>query len=160
MKRRFFLSRGSIFAGAAAISGGIQKRLMAETDLEKLPPNIPPWTRTLGAGVATTPYGLPSSFEAHIARRHVPWLTASPISSVAFTPLHELEGIITPNGLFFERHHAGIPLVEPDAHRLIIHGLVERPLILTMTELQRFPSESVIHFLECPANGGMEWRGA
>lgn len=160
MKRRFFLSGGPLLAGAAAISGGIQKRLMAETDLEKLPPNIPPWTKTLGAGVATTPYGLPSSFEAHITRRHVPWLTASPISSVAFTPLHELEGIITPNGLFFERHHAGVAHVEPDAHRIIIHGLVERPLILTMDELQRFPSESVIHFLECPANGGMEWRGA
>ena len=24
----------------------------------------------------------------------------------------------------------------------------------------RFPSESHIHFIECPANGGMEWKGA
>jgi hypothetical protein len=31
---------------------------------------------------------------------------ASRESSVSFTPLHELDGIITPNGLCFERHHA------------------------------------------------------
>jgi sulfane dehydrogenase subunit SoxC len=90
----------------------------------------------------------------------VSWLTASPISSISFTPLPELKGIITPNGLHFERYHAGIPEVNPDEHRLLIHGLVERPIILTMDDIVRFPSTSEIRFIECPANGGMEWRGA
>ena len=57
-------------------------------------------------------------------------------------------------------YHGGIPNVNPDQHRLIIHGLVERPLVLTMDDLRRFPSVSQIRFIECPANGGMEWRGA
>ncbi|MFT5134914.1 MAG: sulfane dehydrogenase subunit SoxC, partial [Gammaproteobacteria bacterium] len=48
----------------------------------------------------------------------------------------------------------------PNEHRLMIHGMVDRPIILTMDDLMRFPSTSMIRFLECPANGGMEWRGA
>jgi sulfane dehydrogenase subunit SoxC len=90
----------------------------------------------------------------------VPWLTAGTESSISFSPLQDLHGIITPNGLFFERHHAGRPDVDPDQHRLMIHGLVERPLILTMKDIVRFPSVSRIHFIECPANGGMEWRAS
>jgi len=81
-------------------------------------------------------------------------------SSVSFSPLQHLHGIITPNGLFFERHHAGRPDIDPSQHRLMIHGLVERPLLLTMKDIERFPSVSRIHFIECPANGGMEWRAA
>ena len=67
------------------------------------------------------------------------------------TPLQDLKGIITPNGLVFERYHGGVPQVNPDEHRLIIHGLVERPLIFTMEDLMRFPSVSEIKFIECPA---------
>ena len=71
-----------------------------------------------------------------------------------------MQGIITPNGLVFERYHGGVPQIKPDEHRLIIHGLVERPIIFTMEDLMRFPSVSQIKFIECPANGGMEWKGA
>ena len=74
--------------------------------------------------------------------------------------MQSLNGIITPNGLFFERFHAGRVDVDPRQHRLLIHGLVERPLVLTMDDIVRFPSVSRIHFIECPANGGMEWREA
>jgi sulfane dehydrogenase subunit SoxC len=95
-----------------------------------------------------------------VIRRNVPWLTASAESSVSFSPLQDLHGIITPNGLFFERHHAGRPDVDPAQHKLMIHGLVERPLLLTMKDILRFPSVSRIHFIECPANGGMNWRAA
>ena len=93
-------------------------------------------------------------------RRTVPWLTATPESSVSFTPLHELDGIITPNGLCFERHHAGIAEVDPNDYRLMIHGLVDKPLIFTLDDLKRLPRVNRIHFLECAANSGMEWRGA
>ena len=124
------------------------------------PQNVPEWTRTLGEGVAVRPYGKPSKFEKDVVRRDVEWLTASRESSVSFTPLHELEGIITPNGLCFERHHGGVADVDPADHRLMIHGLVERPLLLSLDELKRFPRVNRIHFMECAANSGMEWRGA
>jgi sulfane dehydrogenase subunit SoxC len=48
-----------------------------------------------------------------VVRRNVPWLTADSVSSVNFTPLHEMEGIITPNGLCFERHHGGVADIDP-----------------------------------------------
>ena len=88
------------------------------------------------------------------------WLTASREFSVSFTPLHELDGIITPNGLCFERHHGGIAEIDPEDYRLIVHGLVDKPLIFTLADLKRFPRVNRIHFLECAANSGMEWRGA
>ena len=69
-----------------------------------------------------------------------------------FSPLQDMYGTITPNGLCFERHHAGVPQIDPAEHRLLIHGLVDRPLVFTMDDLLRFPSVSRIHFLECSGN--------
>src|SRR3546814_2465654 len=84
---------------------------------------------------------------AQVVRRNVPWLTADPVSSVNFTPLHELDGIITPNGLCFERHHAGVAEVDPARHRLMISGLVDTPLVFTMADIKRFPRENRVYFL-------------
>ena len=157
-ERRRFLRNGLFTAGGAMVGGalaGIAPKALAAT---QSPPEIPSWTRTLGAGVVADPYGVPSPFEKDVIRRNVPWLTADKVSSISFSPLQHLKGIITPNGLFFERHHAGRPEIDPQQHRLMIHGLVERPIILSMEDLQRFPSVSQINFIECPANGGMEWR--
>ncbi|WP_102108666.1 sulfite dehydrogenase [Oceaniglobus roseus] len=152
--RRAFL-RGAAVAGAA-LSGG---RAMAQS-ADPAITELRPWMQQLGEGVDARPYGHPSQYEAHVVRRNVPWLTADPVSSVNFTPLHELDGIITPNGLCFERHHAGIAEVDPAEHRLMINGLVERPLVFTMADLMRFPRVNRVHFLECAANSGMEWAGA
>jgi len=121
---------------------------------------IQAWNKALGAGVDERPYGVPSSYEKNVVRRNVAWLTADPKSSVNFTPLHNLDGIITPNGLCFERHHAGVAEVDPAKHRLMINGLVDTPLVFTMDDIKRFPRENKIYFLECAANSGMEWRGA
>ena len=66
--------------------------------------------------------------------------------------MQDLDGIITPNGLFYERHHGGVPTIDPAQHRLMLHGLVDRPLIFTMDDIRRFPSESHIYFLECSGN--------
>ena len=156
--RRAFLKNSLALAGAAVT--GSARAASEEDKSALLPPNVPPWTRSVGRGVVSHPYGSPSQFEANVVRRTVPWPTASSTSSVSFTPLAELNGIITPNGLVFERYHAGVPEIDPDAHRLMIHGLVERPLLLSMDDLVRFPSVSLIRFIECPANGGTEWRGA
>ena len=153
--RRDFLKKGLTVAAAAASAGAANA-----TSENAKPLQVDEWSKRLGRGVVSVPYGSPSRFESHVVRRNVPWLTADAISSVSFTPLHELSGIITPNGLVFERYHAGVPEIPPQEHRLLLHGLVERPLVFTMDDLMRFPSVSAIHFLECPANGGMEWRGA
>jgi sulfane dehydrogenase subunit SoxC len=152
--RRSLLRLGAVVAGGAML--GQAGRAAGETS----PPGEPEWSQTIGAGVVDRPYGKPSEFEKDVIRRDVPWLTASKESSVSFTPLQSLNGIITPNGLFFERFHAGRVDADPRQHRLLIHGLVERPLVLTMDDIMRFPSVSRIHFIECPANGGMEWREA
>jgi sulfane dehydrogenase subunit SoxC len=156
LKRRNFLLNGIKLTAGTALAASVGRVLASE---HSLPPNVPTWTKSLGRGVVSVPYGMPSLFEKEVVRRTVPWLTADSISSISMTPIHEMKGIITPSGLVFERYYAGVPEINPDDHRLIIHGMVDRPLILTMDELMSFPSESVIHFLECPANGGMEWRG-
>lgn len=153
--------RGFLAAGAGVAASMLAKPALAGSgNPANQPPNVPGWTKSLGDGVAVRPYGKPSKFEKDVIRRDVEWLTASRESSVSFTPLHELEGIITPNGLCFERHHGGIAEIDPADHRLMIHGLVERPLILTLEELKRYPRVNRIHFMECAANSGMEWRGA
>ncbi|MBT4618994.1 MAG: sulfite dehydrogenase, partial [Gammaproteobacteria bacterium] len=154
-RRRFLMGSMGLVGGAAI---GLGPGVSAAGN--NLPPNIPAWTKSLGPGVLTKPYGQPSPFESNVQRRTVDWLTPDRIASISFTPLADLKGIITPSGVVFERYHAGLPAIEPTEHRLMIHGMVDRPLIFTMEDLMKFPSTSVIRFLECPANGGMEWRGA
>jgi sulfane dehydrogenase subunit SoxC len=91
-------------------------------------------------------YGERSRFEKTIR-------TPSAQGTSSGAPLQDLNGIITPSSLHFERHHSGVPDIDPRRHRLVIHGLVDRPLVLTMDELKRFPSISRIHVMECSGNG-------
>jgi len=155
--RRRFL--GAATAAGAGLAGVGAARAQAPAP-DPLITDVQDWNRYLGEGVDKRPYGTPSRFEKHIVRRDVSWLTASPESSVNFTPLHELDGIITPSGLCFERHHGGIADIDPANHRLMIHGLVDKPLVFTMEDIRRMPRQNHVHFLECAANSGMEWRGA
>ena len=157
--RRSFLRTG-LAAGSALAAGAAHAMPPQKGNLANQPPNVPDWTRSLGEGVVARPYGKPSSFESGVIRRDVEWLTASRESSVSFTPLHELDGMITPNGLCFERHHSGIAEVGPADYRLILHGLVDKPLIFTLDDIRRMPRVSRPYFCECAANSGMEWRGA
>ena len=83
-------------------------------------------------------YGERSPFEGPV--RVIRELTASPGTGSSRTPLAELYGTITPSALHFERHHSGVPAIDPTSHRLLIHGLVEKPLWFTMEEIKRFPS--------------------
>ncbi|HXF46369.1 MAG TPA: sulfite dehydrogenase, partial [Burkholderiaceae bacterium] len=149
--------RQALVAAGGAVAAAHPARALADNDLAAAPPNVPPWTRQLGPGVATTGYGMPSKYEAAVQRRVSPGLTPTRETSVSFTPLQNLFGIITPSGVHFERHHSGVPDIDPAQHRLLIHGLVRRSLLLTMDDIMRFPSVSRIHFIECGANSGMEW---
>lgn len=158
-RRRQLIKTGmAVTGGIGASLAGVSKANAATPD--PLITEIQDWNRYLGDGVDARPYGIPSKYETEAVRRDVAWLTADPKASVNFTPLHKLDGIITPNGLCFERHHGGVADIEPSAHRLMINGLVDTPLVFTMEDLMRFPRENHLYFLECAANTGMEWRGA
>ncbi len=156
LTRRNLLTGGAA-AGGALVAGAVAARAAGP---DPLITEVQDWNRYLGDGVDANPYGMPSQFESDVVRRDVAWLTADAKSSVNFTPLHELDGIITPNGLCFERHHGGIADINPADHRLMINGLVDTPLVFTMEDIMRFPRENKVYFLECAANSGMEWRGA
>jgi sulfane dehydrogenase subunit SoxC len=77
----------------------------------------------------------------------------------SLTPHQSLHGIITPSALHFERHHNGVPAIDPDRHRLLIHGLVERSLTFSMNDLVRYPSVTRTLFIECSGNSAKEWKG-
>src|SRR5262249_11666523 len=76
----------------------------------------------------------------------------------SLAPLQDLMGTITPSDLHFEVHHAGVPAIDPSRHSLLIHGLVDRPMLFTIDEIKRFPQVTRVHFLECAGNGGRAWR--
>ena len=161
-KNSFAINRRQLLASSFALGavGTIKASKASEVVPSNSPPNLPEWTTYLGDGVDVAPYGSPSEFESHVIRRNVPWLTATAESSVNFTPIQNLEGFVTPNGLCFERHHGGVAIINPDEYRFMINGLVDREMIFTLDDLKRFPQTNKFYFLECAANGGMEWRGA
>ena len=156
-ERRGFIRTGLLGGLATLVSGRVYA---GETKGTPGPLKVPDWAHHLGPGVASKAYGAPSPFEKQVIRRFLPWIQASREASISFTPLQDLHGIITPNGLFFERHHAGVPQILPREHRLVIHGMVKQPLVFTVEDLMRYPSVSRIHFIECAGNGAMEQRGA
>lgn len=154
--RRSFL-RGAALSGAGALMAG---STTAKEESDLLITEVQPWAQELGDGVDAVPYGLPIEHESDVIRRNVPWLTADAISSVNFTPIHALDGTITPQGCAFERHHSGAIDLRKDDYRLMINGLVDNPKVFTYFDLERFPRENHIYFCECAANTGMEWAGA
>ena len=140
--RRAFLGAGA-FAGAA---------LNACSAPDATPPEAAAAPSLLGAPVRR--YGERSPHET-VARGVRD--SQTPEAASSRTPLDETYGIITPSALHFERHHAGVPDIDPTTHKLLIHGLVERPMMFTLSDLKRMPSVSRVHFVECSGNSGGEW---
>ena len=153
-------SRRQFLAGAAAAGAGTVAASAAAAAGDPLITEKQIWAQATGDGVDATPYGLPIEFESDVVRRSVEWLTADTISSINFTPIHALDGTITPQGCAFERHHSGAIELTKGDYRLMINGLVDTPLVFTYDDLMRFPRESHVYFCECAANTGMEWAGA
>src|SRR3546814_20229535 len=106
--RRTFLKRSAAVGGMTMLAGAGVGEAMAAGD-DNLPPNVPEWMKTLGSSVTAHPYGMPSQYEKNVIRRNVGWLTATEESSRKFTPIHELDGIIQPNGLCSHPHPRGPP---------------------------------------------------
>jgi len=144
INRRALLGRGMMIAGAMGTGlGGSSAAAGAEPLTEE------PWS--LEFGDRTPPYQVPSKFEAKVVRT-----LSNPKhelrNSHSRTPHHLLEGTTTPNGLHFTINHGGIPAIDPDKHRLVIHGLVKRPLEFSVETLSRYPLISRAAFVECGGN--------
>jgi sulfane dehydrogenase subunit SoxC len=158
--RRDFFKKSVAYSVSAIAAASIMAPAKLEADDHNITHHVK-WGTTLGDELNKYPYGKPSRYEHNVVRR-----TSSLMSSagdmhaaVSMCPLHELEGIIVPNGLHFTRTHNGVAHVDPNKYRLMIHGLVKKPIVLTLEQLKQYPSESRVHFLECPANGAAEWKG-
>jgi len=151
--RRKFLRAGTVLVGSGTVAMTMKPASAQGTagNSTASPPAVPEWMKVPGAPVGGKVYGVPSKFESQVIR-NVPKNQAQYISSASRSPLGDLDGIITPNGLFYERHHGGVPDIDPAVHRLMIHGMVQKPLIFSVSELRRLPSVSQIHFLECSGN--------
>ncbi len=148
--RRNFLRKTAALTGGALAAGGAPRAA---------PLPIPSTNREPGRVIEETAYGMPSKFESHVARRRtdVP-KNLQNWSDWSMTPIQYQPGIVTPNGLVFERHHAGTPDIDPKTHRLAIHGMVKQPLTFTMEDLARYPSVSRFYFHECGGNGLNNWN--
>jgi sulfane dehydrogenase subunit SoxC len=142
INRRSWLASTAAALGIAAINTMVPSRVPASDQLPTDPTRVP--------GHPPGPYGTRASGE--IVHR----ITSATHS---LTPHQSLHGIITPSALHFERHHNGVPVIESDRHRLLIHGLVSKPLMFSMSDLVRFPSISRTMFIECSGNSGNEWKG-
>ena len=145
------VTRRAALAGMAGAAGTVLGRTAKGQDVQTSPDR--PWvpddpTKVMGDWASER--GERSPFET--AQRDPTFgRTASR------TPHQALTGTITPSDLHFERHHAGIPRIDPARHKLIVHGMVERELTFSLDDLKRFPSVSRICFLECSGN---MWRDA
>lgn len=145
------VSRRDLLAGAAgALAAGVVAQLpigVAEAAEHAPKPVVPPdSTKVQGTGPSAV--GQRSAFEQ--PKREV-------YSTASGTPHQDLQGTITPSDLHYERHHGGVPVIDPAQYRLTIHGLVDREIILSLADLERFPSVSRTYFLECSGN---YWRDA
>jgi sulfane dehydrogenase subunit SoxC len=143
LHRRVFLA-GGVGAAALRLLRAVPAGAAAQQD-------VPAWMRAPGQGMR--PYGSRSPYEASVQRLVAP-VTGTVGTGSSRTPLEHLEGMITPSALHFERHHSGVPDIPPDQHRLLIHGLVERPLTFDLAALSRYPLVSQVHFIEGSGNSG------
>jgi sulfane dehydrogenase subunit SoxC len=152
-RRRFM--KGSAALGAALVAGAARP-IPGDAQSPRQPAPAPDDPSKVVGG-PMVPYGERSSFEDAVREKGPPSMPDEWGGN--FTPLADLQGIITPSALHYEVCRGGIPDIDPRKHRLLIHGMVDRPLILTMDDLRRLPSTSRIFFLECAGNSRSEWRG-
>ena len=148
------LTRREAIAGAAtAIGAAAVAKVSAQEGPAASGPTVTvPADPTKLQGLPTSPLGARSPF-VKPSRTPVGETVGS-----SLTPLQELTGPLTPSDLHFERHHAGVPVIDPAKHHLMIHGLVERPLSLSLDDLKRFPQVTRTYFIECSGNGRNAFR--
>jgi sulfane dehydrogenase subunit SoxC len=154
LHRRLLLKRGLVLAAAAA-ARPFAARAEDAAGAPPVDPANPPWIHK--TGLPFTGYGTPSKYEKYVVR-NIGGNRTPAGDGVSWTPLEDLEGIITPSGLHFERHHDGVPDIDPAEHRLVIHGRVRKPLMFTVENLLRYPMRSQFLFIECGGNSNAGWH--
>jgi sulfane dehydrogenase subunit SoxC len=145
LDRRTLLRAGVLAAGIAGIGSGVA------SEGDSIGADAPDWMKKPGASFSS--YGVPSHWQDKVQRI----LATAPGragTGSSRTPIHLMEGTVTPNGLHFERHHNGVPDIDPSRHELVIHGMVKRPLAFSVETLLRYPMESQMRFIECAGNSG------
>ena len=145
MDRRALL-RGALLSAGVAAAGGSIARADDPTGAA-----APEWMKTPGRPLSG--YGVPSKWQEKVQRIFTIAPGRAGVAS-SRTPLHLLEGTITPAGLHFQRLHNGIPDIDPEQHELFIHGMVQRPLAFSVNALMRYPMQTEIRFVECSGNSG------
>ncbi len=147
------ISRRALLAGAAGVLGAAALGGHADDAAGQAPaaPAVPADASTV-PGMPSQELGARSPFE------HPTLAPAGVTTGPAHAPLQDMTGTITPSDLHFQRHHNGIALIDPQKYHLIVHGMVERPLVFTLGELKRFPSVTRIYGLECSGNGRAAFR--
>ncbi|VAY87773.1 Sulfur oxidation molybdopterin C protein [hydrothermal vent metagenome] len=156
--RRDFLKKTAAYSVSAIAAASVLSPIKLKAD-DLAITNETEWGTKLGLPVDNNRYGIPSPYEHRNIRRTMDLLSSGDMyASVSMCPIHESEGIITPNGLFFCRDHGGTAIVDPNKYRLMIHGKMKKEIILTLDQLKRYPSETRTYFIECPANGSTGWR--
>jgi len=154
-ERRQFLQQAGLGAALTGIASTFSTPIWAKTVPQELADALPESMRQSGAEFSN--YGQPSVHEQQVIR----WISANSAASgngVSWTPLHDLQGTITPNGLHYERHHNGVPAIDPAQHQLLIDGLVNQPLSFDIKSLLRYPMQSRTCFIECGGNSNSGWR--
>jgi sulfane dehydrogenase subunit SoxC len=146
--RRALLAGTAVTAGAALL-GNLPDGILGQASRPTpAGPDGPPRS----PGQPTSATSIRSPFEQP-ARTPVGQVTGA-----SFSPLQEFSGTITPTDLHFERHHGGVPAIDPREYRLLVHGLVQRPTVFTLESLRRLPSITRVYFLECSGNGRSAYR--
>ena len=144
LDRRALLGRGIVLAGAMTTAAGASLNSAAAEPLKN-----DQWS--LETGAAVPPLQTASRFEKAVVRT-----LSNPNNELrnshARTPHHLLQGTVTPNSLFFNICHSGLPDIDPAQHKLVIHGLVKQPMVYTVESLARYPMVSRMHFIECAGN--------
>lgn len=153
--RREALAAGVGALGAALLgpADATGSPVVDQTQPPAPPPPTPTFTDGRALGAPTRAIGTRDVHATEALR--------SPVGDTAgssLAPLDRLTGTITPSDLHFERHHAGVPTIDPATHTLTIHGLVDRPLVFTLDELKRMPQVTRTHFVECSGNGRAAFR--
>lgn len=153
------ISRRTLIAGAAAAAGStVLARLpLAEAQAVGAQPAVAaspvvPADASAIPGGPTTAVSARSPFERP-ARSPVGLITGP-----SHSPLQSFDGTITPTDLHFERHHGGVAMIDPKRYKLLVHGLVDRPLAFSLADLRRLPSVTRTCFLECAGNGRAAYR--
>ena len=146
--RNGLLDRRAFFKGGAAFAAAMTGYTLSDTAAAQQLADDP-WSR--GAGNPIAAYGVPAPFEKNVVRT-LSNPRGEPRTQHGRTPHHLLNGTLTPNGLHFVISHSGNPDIDPDKHRLVIHGLVRRPLVFTLDALMRYPMVSRMAFVECGGN--------